>query len=1070
MSNHQLKRHFVSIFAIALALTVNVKYAQAKRAFAADNWQQTANYNIDVTLDDLSHRLEGQISIEYHNNSPDTLRSIFLHLWPNAFKDQSSAFAKQKLGQKSTDFYYALKSERGHIAGFDFKVNDQQVQTSYYQNNEVVELALKQGLLPGTSIDISTPFSVKIPNSFSRLGHIDQSYQITQWYPKPAVYAPSENNWEQDQSRKNKWYTMPYLDQGEFYSEFGDFNVRITVPQNYVVAASGDLQNESELEWLTKKDKETRTLDTFETDLSIPPSAAEFKTLHYELKQAHDFAWFADKRFHVLKSDLKIKGREDPITTWSFFTNEEADLWTSSPDYIEAASTFYSEKVGMYPYNQVSAVQSALSAGAGMEYPTITVIGEVGTARNLERLIVHEVGHNWFYGILASNERDYPWMDEGINSYYEERYFRERYESNDPGDYYGMDSKLSKRITNDYNLHELNQWMLVYMSRKNYDQPVCSHSTHLSDINYGLMVYRKAAIAFRYLENYLGQKSFDQIMQSYYNKFAFAHPQPRHIRQHIEYESGRNLEWFFDDLLSTTKDSDYRLMGASLKGNKIGETDYDLINVMNFHSQQKGPFSISAVRDSTVVRTIWYEGFTGRMDVAFPAGTYDYYQLDALGLLTDKKPNNNRLNAKNGRRAKPKLKTKFLGSIEKKDKRYLFWTPFLGFNNYDKLMPGLTLYNNVAPGKNFEFLMTPMYSTKAKTLVGQGEMNYRLYPENTWFQEIKIGLEAQRFHHAVVVDRDRETRVDIQTKPYVYEQLVPQVKFKFRNKSVHSTLNKSVELRHNRINKGPFSESPDSSVIRFIGGLSQREDYYVNKLNFELDNHRIINPFTWKVELEQHPRFGKITSEFEYKFTYRKKKKGLSIRAFVGGFLWNDLRGLTPVSDDRLYEFKPSGNNGDQDYLFEHYFLGRQEFEGLMSQQIIIKDGGLRARTDGVSGDLGTSGSYMYALNFDLDFPKKLPFSLYWNLVKSGENPMIRYTDFRDELRVFDYAEIGVALKVVPDIVEIYFPLIYNQELEGAVNLTSDTYFKKISFMIDFNRMRLIKNLRDQGIDGIRSF
>jgi len=575
----------------------------------------------------------------------------------------------------------------------------------------------------------------------------------------------------------------------------------------------------------------------------------------------------------------------------------------------------------------------------------------------------------------------------------------------------------------------------------------------------------KAAMAFRYLENYLGRKPFDQVMQSYYQRYAFKHPQPRNIRTHIETETARNLEWFFDDLLSSTKDSDYRLMKADLKGNKIGDTEYDLINVMNFHNQMKGPFSITALSDSKSVRTIWYEGFSGRMDVSFPAGNYDYYKLDALNLLPDKDRSNNIINAKKGKRQKPKPAIKFLGALEKEDRRYLFWAPFVAYNSYDKFMPGLTFYNNFLPGKKFEYLLSPAFSSGARDIVGLGEINYRLYPEATWFKEIKVGMAARRFHHGIIIDRDRETRVTLREKPFRYDQLVPQVEFKLRNRSVHSTLTKSISFKHNRIEKAPFKESIDSTIVRFIGGQSQREDYYVNQVNFKLENNRVINPFSWRVNLEQHPQFGKLHSEFNYRFSFRRNRKGFNIRAFAGGFLWNDLRGLTLNSDDRLYEFKPSGNGGDQDYLFEQFFIGRQEFDGIAAQQIFIKDGGLRARTNGISGDLGTSAKYMYALNFDLDFPKKLPFSLYWNLAKSGANPMIRTTDFRDELRLFDYVEIGVALKVLPNTFEIFFPLLFNQELESAVNLTSDSYIKKVSFLLDLNNLRFVKGWRDKGLN-----
>ena len=202
-------------------------------------WQQELKYKISVTLNDQEHSLDAFEQIVYTNHSPDTLRFIWFHLWPNAFKNDKTAFSEQMLQNGDTHFYFGGKEERGYINRLDFRVNDVAAKLEDHpQDIDIVKLILPQPLPPGQSATITTPFHVQLPEITSRGGHHGQSYQITQWYPKPAVY-----------DRKG-WHPMPYLDQGEFYGEFGSFDVQITLPRNYTVAATGDLQNAAEKEWL----------------------------------------------------------------------------------------------------------------------------------------------------------------------------------------------------------------------------------------------------------------------------------------------------------------------------------------------------------------------------------------------------------------------------------------------------------------------------------------------------------------------------------------------------------------------------------------------------------------------------------------------------------------------------------------------------------------------------------------------------------------------------------------------------------------------------------------------------
>ncbi len=228
---------FLPLIIVTIGITSPLQ-AQNPRNY----WQQEVNYEIHVKLDDVHHFLRGDISINYTNNSPDTLFYIFFHLWPNAYKSTFTAFSKQYLENDSTSFYYAPDSMRGFIDSLNFEINGLTTTIKYDSiNPDIAKVNLLAPLYPGKQIAIYTTFRVKIPHTFSRLGHVGQQYAISQWYPKPAVYD------------RYGWHAFPYLDQGEFYSEFGSFDVDITLPKNYVVGATGILQDKSEQEWLDKK-------------------------------------------------------------------------------------------------------------------------------------------------------------------------------------------------------------------------------------------------------------------------------------------------------------------------------------------------------------------------------------------------------------------------------------------------------------------------------------------------------------------------------------------------------------------------------------------------------------------------------------------------------------------------------------------------------------------------------------------------------------------------------------------------------------------------------------------------
>jgi len=469
-------------------------------------WQQQVDYVIEVKLDDINHLLAGDIVITYTNNSPQTLSEVYIHLWPNAYKNNSTAFAKQMQENGDLDFYYAKESDRGSIDQLEFMANGMPSVMKPTNNIDVVSVQLTKPIKTGEKVTLSTPFTVKVPKVFSRLGHENQDYFITQWYPKPAVYDV------------NGWNAMPYLNQGEFYSEFGSFKVSITVPDNYVVVATGECENELEL------GESKIASDTF------PVSSVSTKTLVFKADKVHDFAWFASKRWGYVTKKIRV-GENDVL----------ARLVSPEPDKkylnaIETAITYYSDNVGVYPYSHATVVHGELKAGGGMEYPMITLCDFLN-----EEVIVHEVGHNWFYGILANNERRFPWMDESINSYYEAEAMK-----NGKEDGADLNSGIMMALVIDNLL-------------RNEHQAIGTSSELLTAGNYGMSVYGIGAKSIGYLKAYLGDEVYLSCMTSYYEKWKFKHPLPDDMKASFEQTSGKDLNWFFKDLINMEGKLDFAI-------------------------------------------------------------------------------------------------------------------------------------------------------------------------------------------------------------------------------------------------------------------------------------------------------------------------------------------------------------------------------------------------------------------------------------------------------------------------------------------------------------------------------
>ncbi|MCB9232057.1 MAG: M1 family metallopeptidase [Bacteroidia bacterium] len=709
---------FLMLLALSVIPFLGVIKAQS------DYFQQKVAYEIHVTLDDQRHFLRGQETLVYTNNSPDVLNELYIHIWPNAYRDNTTAFARQKRESFSTRFEYADAENRGFIDSLTFEIDGEKVPWTFWQDNpDVAHVTLPQPLKPGQSLTFHTPFRVKIPDSFSRLGHIDQQYQLTQWFPKPAVYD------------QHGWNPIYYLDQGEFYSEFGSFDVYITLPGDYMVGATGDLpKNDPEWVWLAKRESLSRLLlrqdDLAEDSESLFPHdrAREMKTLHFHQENVHDFAWFCDKDYFILSDSVTLaSGKKVRIV--ALFNQGEREFWKNDLDYLRNSVYYYSLWVGDYPYNHATAVDGALSAGAGMEYPNITVLGAGGSAESLDEVTAHEVGHNWFYGILGSDERTNPWMDEGINSYYENRYWIQTHGDTLGGEIYG----IPKFLHLDLNHSSLQRYGYLLGAGENVDQPVTLTSEEFTNTNYGTMVYMKTARTFRYLEEMLGRDVFDRCMHAYFDQWKFRHPRPEDIKAVFEKTSGQDLGWFFDGLLPGKDKINFKLSGFR-QGN---------LKVKN-KSGIALPVSVTLyAKNDSVLQTLKTPVFSGKTQLSTKI-PFHHAIVNSNQYLPEVRMGNNRLRAGGLFRQGRPLKFRFLYSLPSEKEFAVNYLPAVGYNTTDGFMLGALLHHNFFPSQAFSFHFMPMYGFKNKDLAGSAGLTFRWLPK-TVFQKIEFHSRTSLF-------------------------------------------------------------------------------------------------------------------------------------------------------------------------------------------------------------------------------------------------------------------------------------------------------------------------------------
>lgn len=534
-------------------------YRTASGKPGPEYWQNGADYDIEVTLNDKTHNISGNIEIEYTNNSPEDLNFIWLYLEQNRFTETS----RGTLTTPMEGNRYNGDMEGGYsVSNFSAEANGK-TSNKYLINDTRMQVFFDKPIkAEGGKATVKMNFSYKIPvEGMDRMGRLEVEqgtiYALAQWFPKVAVFDDVLG-----------WNTDPYLGAGEFYVDYGNFDYKITAPYNHTVTGSGVLQNPKDVLTKTQLKRWEKAQKSDETVYIIKPDEVGQKssrvknngmlTWHFKMDNTRDVAFASSPAF--IWDAAKMNLSKDKTGLAQSVYPKESDgqeAWSRSTEYTKESIEFYSKNYFEYPY--VNAINVAAEVG-GMEYPGVSFCSWKSKGASLWGVTDHEFGHNWFPMIVGSNERRYAWMDEGFNT------FINHYSTlafND-GEY---PSRLGNvRILKSYLTNE---------SREGIDN--YPDVTNLRNLGY--TAYYKPAVGLLMLREYiLGEERFDYAFKSYIKAWAYKHPQPSDFFNHMENATGEDLSWFWkswfygtDNIDIAINDVEKKENGFLIKIEKVGE-------------------------------------------------------------------------------------------------------------------------------------------------------------------------------------------------------------------------------------------------------------------------------------------------------------------------------------------------------------------------------------------------------------------------------------------------------------------------------------------------------------------
>lgn len=582
-------------------------------------WQQRVEYIMDVHLDVKTHKLTGNQKLTYFNNSKDTLRKVYYHLYFNAFQPGSMMDVRSRTiadpDRRVRDRISKLQpDEIGYQKIDQLKQDGKEV--SFHVEGTVLEVTLAKPILPNTKTVFDMKFNGQVPVQIRRSGRDNSegiAYSMTQWFPKIAEYD------------HQGWHAYQYVAR-EFHSVWGDYDVKITLDPTYIVAGTGKLQNPEKVGYGYEKQG---------TKVSRPNGDL---TWHFKAKDVIDFAWAADPDY--VHDIMQVPG--GPELHFFYQANVQAN-WKQMEPYAVRFFEFMNKTFGKYPYDTYSIIQGG---DGGMEYPMCTLILGGGSLNGLIGVTAHEAAHSWFQGVLASNEALYPWIDEGFTDF--------------------ASQEFESSVTGEKPTHAGSYMGYFNLVKSGLQEPISQHSDHYNTNRaYSTAAYAMGTVFLHQLKYVMGEESFYKGMRRYYNTWKFRHPEPNDFIRVMEKVSGLQLKWYMNYWVNTTKKIDYGVKNVISRGDKTlitierhGDFPMPIDLVVTLKDGSKHLYYIplgemlggKEIEDKTIQRTDlvpWpWVNPTYTLDVSYDAATIESIEIDPSMRMADIDRKNNLVDLK----------------------------------------------------------------------------------------------------------------------------------------------------------------------------------------------------------------------------------------------------------------------------------------------------------------------------------------------------------------------------------------------------------------------------------------
>ena len=911
--------------------------------------------DIVAVVDSDAEIINIQQSFTFYNSYDIALNELYFTDWTSSYSSPETPLTKKFLNEFNTNLYISRDKHRGYttINSIQSQTQKTHVFNRLANQTDIIKVDLDKALLPGDSITLDLEYQLTIQNDrFTGYGiNKKKDYALNAWYLTPAVF--DGQNW--------RLYSNKNLD--DLYAPGTDTKLKLTTADTYNVYTAlnelGSVRNDGLIHY------------TFEgnniTDSKIFITSEKFR--HYT---------FEDLTIQLNTNLKKISPEKEK-------------------EILERINGFSSANIAVYPKNKLilSNLEYKKNSLYGLTFLP-DILSPFSKEFEYEITLAQNIIKKYIDEVLKLDSRTEYWLKKGIEQLLLVRYIETYY----------PDQKLLGKLADFWGIRGFNfsklkyteQYRLTYyqMLRTGRDQALNTKREELINFNQRHAAKFKAGLSLKYLMSYLGQNNELLWIQEFIDTQSEKPTSVAKFKTFLGRKTKKNIEWYFEDYIVNSINSDYKFKNHS--------TDKDSI-YFTIKNLRKGkyPISLSTLKDEQVISNEWIEGFDSEKQFSIANNGADELALnyDHSSLEFNRRNNWKRLDR--GRLFNKPLQFRFLRDVEDPAKAQIYFIPIVEFQNiYDGLKLGMNFNNRGLLAKPFLYALAPFYGLESKTMTGFAKAMFNIYHEDSRLYNTMFGITFDRssFDYGSFITK-----------------IQPYVQFQFREiNNLRSNASETLMLRYINIQKDNSRSFLDENTIPPYKVLNLR---YLN-----LDNS--IHKFDkWSVDLQFSGNFGKLSSSYEIR-KRTPNDRHYNLRLFAGAFLYNTL----PETENN-FNF---ALDRPTDYLFEYNYLGQSESSGILAQQLVIADGGFKSKTEP-----GFANQWLTTLNASASIWRYIQAYGDLGFVKNkGLSPFFAY-------------DAGVRLDLVTDFFEIYFPVYSNLGWE----INQSNYPQKIRFVFttDFSAL-----------------